>query len=134
MSASQPPLAALTRTLGRDITDGQLLDRFLHHRDESAFAALVERHGPMILGVWRRALGNSADAEDAFQATFIVLMRRAESLAGRPVVGDWLHGVARRTALKARTAAARRRARERTATGPARTPEEPRNDWLPLLD
>src|SRR5579859_4926167 len=94
------------------LSDGQLLDVYIRDREEAAFAALVHRHGPMVWGVCRRVLGNDADAEDAFQATFIVLVRKAAALAGRPVVGDFLHGVARRTAHRARAAAARRRAKE----------------------
>ena len=117
-----------------DATDGQLLRQFLAQRDESAFVALVRRHGPMMLGVCRRILGNATDADDAFQAAFLVLVRNAPALASRSVLGDWLHGVARRTALKAREAAARRRIKEQTGARPAVQAEEVRNDWLPLLD
>src|SRR5437764_2270629 len=98
---------------GPGTTDGQLLERFLASRDESAFETLVRRHGPMVLGVCRRVLGNLHDAEDAFQATFLVLVHKASSIHPREQVGNWLYGVAHRTALKARGADARRRAKER---------------------
>src|SRR4051794_33591731 len=93
-------------------SDGQLLGCFLARGEGAAFAALVRRHGPMVLGVCRRVLRDWHDAEDAFQATFLVLVRRA-SVAPRDAIGPWLYGVAYRTALKARAAAVRRRLKER---------------------
>ena len=98
-----------------DASDGQLLELFAAERAEAAFAALVRRHGPMVLGVCRRVLGNLHDAEDAFQATFLVLQRRAGSLEGRATVGNWLYTVAYHVALRARAGAARRREQERQA-------------------
>lgn len=136
-ASPQPALALFLRALdgsSRGDTDGQLLERFLSQRDEVAFTALVGRHGSMVLSVCRRILGNVADAEDAFQATFLVLVRKAAALTRRAVLGDFLHGVARRTALKARGALARRRAKEQAMARPAARSQEMRNDWLPLLD
>jgi RNA polymerase sigma factor (sigma-70 family) len=98
---------------GRGLDDCQLLDRFLRLQDERAFEALVARHGPLVLGVCRRFLTNPLDVEDAFQATFLVLLRKAPSLGRRELVANWLYGVAYRTALKARSAAARRRIHEK---------------------
>src|SRR2546430_64120 len=83
-------------------SDAELLEGFVARRDETAFAALLRRHGPMVLGVCRRVLRNDADADDAFQATFLVLVRKARSIRPRGMVGNWLYGVAHRTALKAR--------------------------------
>lgn len=127
--------AALLRD-GAGLTDGELLGRFLAERDEVAFAALVRRHGPMVLGVCRRVLGDLHDAEDAFQATFLVLVRKAASVRPRDLVGHWLYGVAYRTALKARATAARRRARERQVRDmPHEAPaEDVWQDLQPLLD
>jgi RNA polymerase sigma factor (sigma-70 family) len=110
------------RTAG-DLSDGQLLERFCSRREETAFALLVQRHGPMVLAVCRRTLANVADVEDAFQATFLVLARRAASIRRRESVGSWLYGVAAHVALKARAQAARRRGREAQAV--ARTPAGP---------
>lgn len=93
-------------------TDGDLLDLYLRLQDEAAFEALVRRHGRMVLGVCRRILGNSHDAEDAFQATFLVLVRKATSIRPAGMVGNWLYGVAHRTALEARRSIARRRSKE----------------------
>jgi RNA polymerase sigma factor (sigma-70 family) len=121
---------------GGGLTDGQLLGRFIATRDQTSFAALVRRHGPMVLGVCCRVLGDFHDAEDAFQATFLVLARRASSVLKRESVGCWLHGVAYHTALRAVSALGRRRSRERPmsdAPHPIVEPDEPR-DWLPLLD
>src|SRR5262245_20156724 len=101
-------------------SDGHLLERFLTRRDEAAFAALVERHGAMVLGVARDVLPHGQDAEDVFQAAFLLLARKAGSIRERGSVGSWLHGVARHLALKARVAAAGRRLRESRA---GRSPE-----------
>src|SRR5262249_4662720 len=98
---------------GGTLTDGELLGCYIERRDGAAFAALVRRHGPMVLAVCRRVLGNRHDAEDAFQAVFLVLVRRAASVVPRQGVGNWLYGVAYRTALEGRTRTARRRSRER---------------------
>ena len=96
---------------GADRTDGQLLECFLSRGEPAALEALVCRHAPMVWGVCLRVLGRDHDAEDAFQATFLVLVRKGASVWPRERVGPWLYGVAYRTALKARTLAARRRAR-----------------------
>src|SRR5260370_26178746 len=87
-------------------SDGWLLERFVRDRDEAAFEALLARHGPMVLGVCRRLLHDAA-VEDAFQATFLVLVRKAAALDGSRSLAGWLHTVARHVALTARTAAAR---------------------------
>src|SRR5262245_43794279 len=113
-----------------EATDAALLARFLAARDERAFAALVERHGPLVLHVCRRVLGNVHDAEDAFQATFLVLARKAETVHPREALAAWLHGVARRVALKARTARARRARLARPLEAPA---ADPRPDPLAAL-
>jgi RNA polymerase sigma factor (sigma-70 family) len=124
------------RLADRGLTDAQLLTRFLDGREEAAFAALVRRHGPMVLGVCRRILGHAHDAEDAFQATFFILARKAAAVAKREAVGSFLYGVAYRTALRARAHAIRRRATERQVSQmphPAVAPPEAQ-DWRPLLD
>ena len=101
--------------MGR-LSDGELLELFISRRDGPAFEAIVRRHGPMVLGVCRRVLRDHHDAEDAFQATFMVLARRAGSVRPREKLPNWLHGVAHNTAIKARALNARRRSRERHVT------------------
>jgi RNA polymerase sigma factor (sigma-70 family) len=97
------------------LTDRQLLHGFVARGDQAAFTALVERHGPMVLRVCRRVLRQEQDAEDAFQATFLVLARKAGSIRKTEALASWLHGVAHRVALRSRRDAGRRRAREREA-------------------
>ena len=98
---------------GAGLTDEQLLGAFLHQRDEAAFAALVRRHAQMVWGICQRFLRNHHDAEDAFQASFLVLARKAKSIVPREMLANWLYGVAYRTALKARTTSGRQRWKER---------------------
>jgi RNA polymerase sigma factor (sigma-70 family) len=105
-------------TLG-GLSDGRLLERFAAHRDEAAFEALVRRHGSMVWGICRRLLRDHHDAEDAFQATFLVLARKGQSIAKRELVANWLYGVAYQTAMKARSTRAKRRMREGQVTDTA---------------
>src|SRR5262249_27252689 len=115
-------------------TDGQLLRRFLDRRDEAAFSALLHRHCRMVLGVGRRPLAELHDADDAFQVTFFVLVRKAATLTGRRTVGDWLYGVAYHTALKTRAASVKRREKERHARPTACPNQEIERDLASLLD
>ena len=124
----------------RDLTDGQLLERFATGRGEAAelaFAALVERHGPMVLRVCRARLSDPHEAQDAFQATFLVLVEKSRGLWVRDSLGPWLHQVASRTASCALSAAARRRRLERTAgemsAAAAERDEEGRAGWEQVL-
>ncbi len=96
------------------LADSLLLDRFVHRNDPEAFAALLHRHGPMVLSVCRSILQNPHDTEDAFQATFLVLVRRAGAIGRRELLANWLYGVAYRVALRARAKRGRRRERERS--------------------
>jgi RNA polymerase sigma factor (sigma-70 family) len=101
---------------GADLTDGQLLERFVSHREPAVLEALMRRHGSMVWGVCRRILQNHHDAEDAFQATFLVLVRKAASIVPREMAGNWLYGVAHQTALKSRGTRGRRKLREAQVT------------------
>ena len=123
---------------GRDgMADGELLTCFLSHQDDAAFAALVRRHGPMVWGVCRRLLRNHHDAEDAFQATFLVLVKKAATLPNRETVGNWLYGVAHQTAVRMRAMVTKRGMRERQVAvmpEPATAEEYVWNDLAPVLD
>jgi RNA polymerase sigma factor (sigma-70 family) len=130
-------LRAVLRPDGAGRTDGQLLTSFIDHNDAAAFEALVRRHGPMVFGVCRRVARDHHDAEDAFQASFLVLARRATAVRPRDRVAGWLHGVALRTARKARAMAAKRRRRERPVAEvpePQAAPPDPGRELRPLID
>src|SRR5262245_28342025 len=137
-------LSAVVARVGRaalrdaaDPSDGRLLARFTLTRDEPAFRELVDRLGPMVLGVCRRVVGDAHLAEDAFQAAFLVLARRAADVRPREAVRGWMYGVAVRTAQKARGLSARRRTREVPTGVPHReapAPVEPDPELLQILD
>jgi RNA polymerase sigma factor (sigma-70 family) len=110
--------------------DGELLIRFLSSRDEGAFAVLVRRHAGMVFGTCRRVLGNAADADDAFQAAFVMLARKAHTLTDRTCVGNFLYGIAFHTALKARAMATKRKAKEAQVATASRERERPESDEL----
>src|SRR5882724_6599137 len=123
---SDAPLATVLRQLHKlaaarpaeGETDGDLLRRFASVQDRQAFEALVRRHGPMVLGVCRRVLRQEQDAEDAFQAAFLALARKAPAISNRDSVGSWLYQVAYHVAMKARERTANRQKRERRAAAP----------------
>src|SRR4051812_8616806 len=136
-----PALDHLRRSLlrdgGPDPTDGELLEDFISRGDAAAFEGLVRRHGPMVLGVCRRILRDHHDAEDAFQATLLVLARKAASVVPREKLGHWLYGVAYRTAMKARATKDKRRGREIQVPHmpePEAVRGEHPDDLLPELD
>ena len=119
-----------------ELTDADLLEAFLLRRDERAFDALVRRHGSTVLGVCRRIAGDTHDAEDAFQTTFLVLVQSAGAVRSRGTLGAWLYGVACRTNLKMRARTQSRRTRERVAANvPERgsEPMTPTDDWPAVL-
>jgi RNA polymerase sigma factor (sigma-70 family) len=119
-------VAALAADRAADgLSDADLLRVFTATADQAAFAALVRRHGPLVVGVCRRTARHAQDAEDAFQATFLLLARRAGSIRRRESLAGWLHGVAFRMSRNANRAAARRARHERGAWGPGREPESP---------
>lgn len=122
---------------GGTLSDAQLLECYLSGRAEVAFEALVHRHGPMVLGVCRRVLRHEHDAEDAFQAVFLLLLRKGGSIHPRGKVGNWLYGVAFRIALKARSLRDKRQSHQQAiedAPEPQTAEAGASADWLPLLD
>lgn len=139
MSAGRlwPTARFIRRVAAAHGSDAEGLRRFADQRDEAAFAELVRRHGPAVLGACRRVLGNSPDADDAFQATFLVLARKAGEISNPELLGNWLYGVAYRAALRARTLAAKRRVRERPMIDLPDEEQVPGTDWAdirPILD
>jgi RNA polymerase sigma factor (sigma-70 family) len=117
--------------------DGELLESYLSQREELALELLVRRHGPMVWGVCQRMLHNPQDAEDAFQTTFLVLVRKAQSIHPRAMVANWLYGVAHQTALKARSMISKRKLRETQVTEmpePILSEPESWHDLQPILD
>jgi RNA polymerase sigma factor (sigma-70 family) len=127
----------LGSSAARSRPDAELLERFATQHDEAAFAALVERYSPLVLGVCRRILGDVHDAEDAFQATFLALARKAASIRSRETIGSWLHCVAYRVAVTARAHFAVRRDQETLAAAERPTSETPDLAWRdvwPVLD
>jgi RNA polymerase sigma factor (sigma-70 family) len=127
---------AASREAG-ELTDGLLLERFAKLRDEAAFDAILSRHGSLVFGVCRRLLHHEQDAEDAFQATFLVFARQARSITKRESVASWLYGVAYRVACKVRRRTARQQAREAElldVSASEQTPEVLRRDLAAVLD
>ena len=119
------------------LSDAELLDRFVSRREEAVFESIIQRHGPMVWGVCCRVLRDHHDAEDAFQAAFLVLARKAASVMPREKLGNWLYGVAYQTAMKARATTSKRRAREKQVPDmpePEGDREDGWDDLLPLLD
>jgi RNA polymerase sigma factor (sigma-70 family) len=121
----------------RRLSDDRLLERFVRHGDEAAFEALLWRHGPMVWGLCRRLLQHTQDAEDAFQATFLTMIRKAAAIHKREALGGWLYKIAYRVALRARARSAGRELMERQAL--VRVPDEPvrdamRNDLRVIVD
>ncbi len=138
------PMSAAVRQINRlfvegtvaGLSDGQLLERFLDERDEAAFAALVERHGPMVFCTCQAVVRDHGAAEDAFQATFLVLVCKARTIRGRDAIGGWLHRVAYRIAVQASADAARHRSRERLVSDllvPDQTRDDATDDWRQVL-
>ncbi len=119
-----------------NLPDGELLERFLSGGDEAAFTALIERHGPMVLGTCRAVLRDANAAEDAFQATFLVLVCKARSIRGRGALAGWLYRVAYRIAIEAGADSARRRKCEQLAAGLRATDGhrvDPDDEWREIL-
>jgi RNA polymerase sigma factor (sigma-70 family) len=117
-----------------EVLDAELLSRYVLHQDATAFDALLRRHGPMVLGVCRRLLRDEHDTEDAFQATFLILIRKANKIRDPAKLGNWLYGVAVHTAVRARAARALRRAKEAQVLPCEPRAEPPWSHLLPLLD
>jgi RNA polymerase sigma factor (sigma-70 family) len=142
MSEGQrPTLLAYLHRLGSipevESSDAHLLERFARQRDEAAFASLMRRHGPLVWGVCRRVLAQEQAAEDAFQATFLVLVRKARSVSKRASVRSWLYGVALRVAVRARQREGLRRLREQNSPRRPAAEKSPENTWddlRPILD
>src|SRR3954465_6889419 len=129
------PHVAVAEDRFEALCDEQLLDRILNEDDataEAAFRTIVVRHGPMVLGVCRHVLNQLQDAEDAFQAVFLVLARKANSIRDRRVLARWLYEVAYRIAMRARTNGVRRRAHERQGGEMAATVSIDDHSWIEL--